>query len=41
MVDRGWLRKDGMRVISDRGHSVSVGERYFIDRLPLFLTRAD
>jgi len=30
MVDRGWIRSEGKRMITDKGRALSVGERYFV-----------
>ena len=30
MVDRGWIRSEGTRMIADKGRALSVGERYFV-----------
>jgi len=30
MVDRGWIRSEGAKMITDKGRALSVGERYFM-----------
>ena len=30
MIDRGWIRSEGTRMIADKGRALSVGERYFV-----------
>ena len=30
MIDRGWIRSEGTKMIADKGRALSVGERYFV-----------
>jgi len=41
MADRGWIRMEGVKAIPDRGHTLTVGERFFLGDLPPYVAAWD
>jgi hypothetical protein len=41
MADRGWIIMEGMKAIPDRGHTLTVGERFFLGDLPPYVAAWD